>query len=230
MSSQSKPSSQKTDLSSSQQTDPSSENSSSQSSQLQTTFQQRPTQRTSNTPRQQTFGQRPFQQRTNSPQQRTFTRGRPTTRRPFTYHGYPYSLTVDLPPREEQQQKVELPSAADISSQQQKVELPSAANISSQQKQDISPQKQQQIELPSRAIVSSQKHQQPDLSSQHRQVDIRQQSDLTKRYRVPKSYAAAVSGVINPSSDPMKHEETVTETETGTHNSHNSNYYVYYIY
>ena len=42
-----------------------------------------------------------------------------------------------------------------------------------------------------------------------------------KRYRVPKSYAAAVSGVINPSHDPMKHEET--ETETGIHNSHNSN-------
>jgi len=42
-----------------------------------------------------------------------------------------------------------------------------------------------------------------------------------KRYRVPKSYAAAVSGTINPSRDPMKHEKT--ETETGTHNSHNSN-------
>jgi hypothetical protein len=42
-----------------------------------------------------------------------------------------------------------------------------------------------------------------------------------KRYRVPKSYAAVVSGAINPSRDPMKHEET--ETETGTHNSHNSN-------
>jgi len=44
-----------------------------------------------------------------------------------------------------------------------------------------------------------------------------------KRYRVPKSYAAAVSGAIsNPSRDPRKHEETETETETGTHNSHNS--------
>ena len=61
------------------------------------------------------------------------------------------------------------------------------------------------------------------LPSQHKQVDIRQQSDLTKRYRVPKSYAAAVGDAINPSHDPMKHEETATETETGTHNSHNSN-------
>jgi hypothetical protein len=42
-----------------------------------------------------------------------------------------------------------------------------------------------------------------------------------KRYRVPKSYAAVVSGAINPSRDPMKYEET--ETEIGTHNSHNSN-------
>jgi hypothetical protein len=40
-----------------------------------------------------------------------------------------------------------------------------------------------------------------------------------KRYRVPKSYAAAVSGAVNipPRREPMKHEET--ETETGTHNS-----------
>ena len=40
-------------------------------------------------------------------------------------------------------------------------------------------------------------------------------------HRVPKSYAAAVSGIINPSRDPIKHEKT--ETETGTHNLHNSN-------
>ena len=46
-------------------------------------------------------------------------------------------------------------------------------------------------------------------SSQHKQVDIRQQSDLMKRYRV--------SVNIPPRREPMKHEET--ETETGTHNS-----------
>src|SRR6185437_11424227 len=51
------------------------------------------------------------------------------------------------------------------------------------------------------------------LSSQQLQLALPSQPSL-KRYRVPKSYAAAVSGVINPSRDPMKHEET--ETETGT--------------
>ena len=192
-SSQSQPSSQTVSDPSSQQTV---SETSSQSSQPQVTFQQRPT---NNSPRQRTnFRQRGFQQRT--------TRGRPITR---TYHGYPYSLTVDLPPRE------------DISSQkQQQLNLPSRDILSSQQEQDISSQKQPQFDFPSRDIVSSQQLQ-LGLSSQHKQVDIRQQSDLTKRYRVPKSYAAVVSGAINPSRDPMKHEET--ETETGTHNSHNSN-------
>ena len=192
-SSQSQPSSQTVSDPSSQQTV---SETSSQSSQPQVTFQQRPT---NNSPRQRTnFRQRGFQQRT--------TRGRPITR---TYHGYPYSLTVDLPPRE------------DISSQkQQQLNLPSRDILSSQQEQDISSQKQPQFDFPSRDIVSSQQLQ-LGLPSQHKQVDIRQQSDLTKRYRVPKSYAAVVSGAINPSRDPMKHEET--ETETGTHNSHNSN-------
>jgi hypothetical protein len=232
---------------------------SSQSSQPQDTFQQRPT---NNSPRHRTnFRQRGFQQRT--------TRGRPITR---TYHGYPYSLTVDLPPREDissqKQQQLDLPpsredissqkqqqkqqqlglppSREDISSQkQQQLGLPPSRDIlSSQQEQDISSQKQQQLNLPSRDILSSQQEQdissqkQPQfdlpsrdivssqqlqlgLPSQHKQVDIRQQSDLMKRYRVPKSYAAVVSGAINPSRDPMKHEET--ETEIGTHNSHNSN-------
>ena len=203
-SSQSQPSSQQTvsDPSSQQTISETSSQNSSQSSQPQVTFQQRPT---NNSLRQRTnFRQRGFQQRT--------TRGRPITR---TYHGYPYSLTVDLPPSRE-----------DISSQkQQQLNLPSRDILSSQQEQDISSQKQPQFDLPSRDIVSSQQLQ-LGLPSQHKQVDIRQQSDLTKRYRVPKSYAAAVSGAINPSPinpsrDPMKHEET--ETETGTHNSHNSN-------
>ena len=82
---QSQPSSQTVSDPSSQQTV---SETSSQSSQPQVTFQQRPT---NNSPRQRTnFRQRGFQQRT--------TRGRPITR---TYHGYPYSLTVDLPPRED---------------------------------------------------------------------------------------------------------------------------------
>jgi hypothetical protein len=42
-----------------------------------------------------------------------------------------------------------------------------------------------------------------------------------KRYRVPKTYAAAVSGGINipprREPEPIKHEEN--ETENGTHNS-----------
>jgi len=192
-SSQSQPSSQTVSDPSSQQTI---SETSSQSSQPQVTFQQRPT---NNSPRQRTnFRQRGFQQRT--------TRGRPITR---TYHGYPYSLTVDLPPRE------------DISSQkQQQLNLPSRDILSLQQEQDIFSQKQLQFDLPSRDIVSSQQLK-LGLPSQHKQVDIRQQSDLTKRYRVPKSYAAVVSSTINPSRDPMKHEET--ETETSTHNSHNSN-------
>ena len=209
-SSQSQPSSQTVSDPSSQQTV---SETSSQSSQPQVTFQQRPT---NNSPRQRTnFRQRGFQQRT--------TRGRPITR---TYHGYPYSLTVDLPPREDissqKQQQLDLPpSREDISAQkQQQLNLPSRDILSSQQEQDISSQKQPQFDFPSRDIVSSQQLQ-LGLPSQHKQVDIRQQSDLTKRYRVPKSYAAVVSGAINPSRDPMKHEET--ETETGTHNSHNSN-------
>src|SRR5216110_2913090 len=96
-SSQSQPSSQTVSDPSSQQTV---SETSSQSSQPQVTFQQRPT---NNSPRQRTnFRQRGFQQRT--------TRGRPITR---TYHGYPYSLTVDLPPREDissqKQQQLDLP-------------------------------------------------------------------------------------------------------------------------
>ena len=86
-----------------------------------------------------------------------------------TYRGYPYSLTVDLPPRE-----------------------------------DVSSQKQPQLDLPPSR---------EDISSQQLQLALPSQPSL-KRYRVPKSYAVAVSGVINPSRDPMKHEET--ETETGT--------------
>ena len=89
------------------------------------------------------------------------------------------------------------PSREDIFSQQLQLGLPPS-------REDISSQKQLQLDLlPSRDI----------LSSQQLQLALPSQPSL-KRYRVPKSYAAAVSGVINPSRDPMKHEET--ETETGT--------------
>jgi hypothetical protein len=203
-SSQTPPSSQQTVTEpSSQQTlsEPSSRNSS-QSSQQQN-FQQRPTQRTSSpqqrspvqlrtsSPQQRLPAQQrtsssqqrlPPQQRTSSPQQHTTPpRGRSTARRPYTYHGSPFSLVVDLPP-----------SQTDISSHQQP------------QQQQIDP--------------SSSSQQQVDFSSQQKQVDIRL-SEMMKRYRVPKSYAAAVSGSTNisPRREPIKHEES--ETETGTYNS-----------
>jgi len=159
-SSQSQPSSQQTvssDLSSQQTLSETSSRNSSQSSQPQVTFQQRTQRPTNNSPRRTNSRQRGFQPR---------TRGRPITR---TYRGYPYLLTVDLPPRE-----------------------------------DVSSQKQPQLDLPPSRDI---------LSSQQLQLALPSQPSL-KRYRVPKSYAAAVSGVINPSRDPMKHEET--ETETGT--------------
>ena len=159
-SSQSQPSSQQTvssDPSSQQTLSETSSRNSSQSSQPQVTFQQRTQRPTNNSPRRTNSRQRGFQPR---------TRGRPITR---TYRGYPYSLTVDLPPRE-----------------------------------DVSSQKQPQLDLPPSRDI---------LSSQQLQLALPSQPSL-KRYRVPKSYAAAVSGVINPSRDPMKHEET--ETETGT--------------
>ena len=87
-------------------------------------------------------------------------------------------------------------------------------------REDVFSQKQPQLDLPpSREDISSQQLQldlppsRDILSSQQLQLALPSQPSL-KRYRVPKSYAAAVSGVINPSRDPMKHEET--ETETGT--------------
>jgi len=169
-SSQSQPSSQQTvssDPSSQQTLSETSSRNSSQSSQPQVTFQQRTQRPTNNSPRRTNSRQRGFQPR---------TRGRPITR---TYRGYPYSLTVDLPPRE------------DVSSQKQ-LQL------------DLPLQKQPQLDLPPSRDI---------LSSQQLQLALPSQPSL-KRYRVPKSYAAAVSGVINPSRDPMKHEET--ETETGT--------------
>ena len=159
-SSQSQPSSQQTvssDPSSQQTLSETSSRNSSQSSQPQVTFQQRTQRPTNNSPRRTNSRQRGFQPR---------TRGRPITR---TYRGYSYSLTIDLPPRE-----------------------------------DVPSQKQPQLDLPPSRDI---------LSSQQLQLALPSQPSL-KRYRVPKSYAAAVSGVINPSRDPMKHEET--ETETGT--------------
>ena len=45
---------------------------------------------------------------------------------------------------------------------------------------------------------------------------MKRQSDLMKRYRVPKSYASG-SISIPPCRKPIKHEKT--ETETGTYNS-----------
>ena len=91
-SSQSQPSSQQTvssDPSSQQTLSETSSRNSSQSSQPQVTFQQRTQRPTNNSPRRTNSRQRGFQPR---------TRGRPITR---TYRGYPYSLTVDLPPRED---------------------------------------------------------------------------------------------------------------------------------
>src|ERR1044072_5035673 len=91
-SSQSQPSSQQTvssDPSSQQTLSETSSRNSSQSSQPQITFQQRTQRPTNNLPRRTNSRQRGFQPR---------TRGRPITR---TYRGYPYSLTVDLPLRED---------------------------------------------------------------------------------------------------------------------------------
>src|ERR1044071_5396408 len=91
-SSQSQPSSQQTvssDPSSQQTLSETSSRNSSQSSQPQVTFQQRTQRPTNNSPRRTNSRQRGFQPR---------TRGCPITR---TYREYPYSLTVDLPPRED---------------------------------------------------------------------------------------------------------------------------------
>src|ERR1051325_3474331 len=90
--SQSQPSSQQTvssDPSSQQTLSETSSRNSSQSSQPQITFQQRTQRPTNNSPRRTNSRQRGFQPR---------MRGRPITR---TYRGYPYSLTVNLPPRED---------------------------------------------------------------------------------------------------------------------------------
>ena len=76
-------------------------------------------------------------------------------------------------------------------------------NSTSPSREDISLQ-QLQLDLPPSRDI---------LSSQQLQLALPSQPSL-KRYWVPKSYAAAVSGVINPSRDPMKHEETETETDT----------------
>ena len=119
-SSQSQPSSQQTvssDPSSQQTLSETSSRNSSQSSQPQVTFQQRTQRPTNNSPRRTNSRQRGFQPR---------TRGRPITR---TYRGYPYSLTVDLPPREDvsSQKLPQLdlsPSREDISSQQLQLDLP----------------------------------------------------------------------------------------------------------
>jgi len=119
-SSQSQPSSQQTvssDPSSQQTLSETSSRNSSQSSQPQVTFQQRTQRPTNNSPRRTNSRQRGFQPR---------TRGRPITR---TYRGYPYSLTVDLPPREDvssqKQPQLDLPpSREDISSQQLQLDLP----------------------------------------------------------------------------------------------------------
>ena len=119
-SSQSQPSSQQTvssDPSSQQTLSETSSRNSSQSSQPQVTFQQRTQRPTNNSPRRTNSRQRGFQPR---------TRGRPITR---TYRGYPYSLTVDLPPREDvssqKQPQLDLPpSREDIFSQQLQLDLP----------------------------------------------------------------------------------------------------------
>src|SRR6185437_3604966 len=134
------------------------------------------------------------------------------------------------------------PSREDISSQQLQLGLPPSREDISSQKQpqlDLLLQKQLQLDLPLREKIfprnscnsasplretffscknteTTATRPPPSrdiLSSQQLQLALPSQP-LLKRYRVPKSYATAVSGVINPSRDPMKHEET--ETETGT--------------
>ena len=201
-SSQSQPSSQQTvssDPSSQQTLSETSSRNSSQSSQPQVTFQQRTQRPTNNSPRRTNSRQRGFQ-----PQ----TRGRPITQ---TYHGYPYSLTVNLPLRE------------DVSSQKQ-------PQLDLSLREKIFPRNSCNSTYPLRETFFPRKNNRnstsPCRNNRNSTSPLRETffprnscnlpslATFAERYRVPKSYAAAVSGIINPSRDPMKHEET--ETETGT--------------
>src|SRR6185295_18759073 len=145
-SSQSQPSSQQTvssDPSSQQTLSETSSRNSSQSSQPQVTFQQRTQRPTNNSPRRTNSRQRGFQPR---------TRGRPITR---TYCGYPYSLTVNLPPQEDvssqKQPQLDLPFARRYFLATVATRPPPSRDILSSQKQsqlDLPLRKQPQLDLP----------------------------------------------------------------------------------